>query len=289
MKQFVIHFNSDFVIYVLGLLRYLLPITVAAQSKVWTVFTRSNTGIVGSNPTRGMNVCVRLFCVCAVLYTSSGLATGWFPVQGVLLTMYNSRNWKSGQGPTKGRRAIDRETDKEIFTAIPAIQAYIVHFGEGCCSHLVLVFVTTTDFIIIRYYIQTQNRKWLCNLLVFLVSIAALITVIHNDKVGSRGHYVFTARNVDLTSQVSITTDSWRVTITLRIPNLVIRSPYHFSFNKFPSCAVGDTPTLSSESPWFGYWHRNKTIVIKVSSWFYWVPSGKCLDTASNVAIIAAF
>jgi hypothetical protein len=29
----------------------------------WTVFTRSNTGIVGSNPTWGMDVCVRLFCV----------------------------------------------------------------------------------------------------------------------------------------------------------------------------------------------------------------------------------
>jgi hypothetical protein len=39
------------------------PITVAAWSEAWTVFTRSNAGIVGSNPTRGMDVCVRLFCV----------------------------------------------------------------------------------------------------------------------------------------------------------------------------------------------------------------------------------
>jgi hypothetical protein len=35
--------------------------TAAAQSKAWTVFARSNTGIVGSNPTWGMDVCVRLF------------------------------------------------------------------------------------------------------------------------------------------------------------------------------------------------------------------------------------
>jgi hypothetical protein len=27
------------------------------------VFARSNTGVVGSNLTRGMDVCVRLFCV----------------------------------------------------------------------------------------------------------------------------------------------------------------------------------------------------------------------------------
>jgi hypothetical protein len=40
------------------------------------IFGRSNTGIVGSNPTRGMNVCVRLFCVCVVLCVGRGLATG---------------------------------------------------------------------------------------------------------------------------------------------------------------------------------------------------------------------
>jgi hypothetical protein len=53
-----------------------------------TLFARSNFWIVGSNPTQGMDVCVRLFCVCVVLCVGSGLATGWSPVQGVLLTVY---------------------------------------------------------------------------------------------------------------------------------------------------------------------------------------------------------
>jgi hypothetical protein len=44
-----------------------LPITVAARSKVRHFFARLNAGIVGSNPTQGMNVCLRLFCVCVVL------------------------------------------------------------------------------------------------------------------------------------------------------------------------------------------------------------------------------
>jgi hypothetical protein len=35
----------------------------ALRSKAWTVFGRSNPGIVNSNPTWGMDVCVRLFCV----------------------------------------------------------------------------------------------------------------------------------------------------------------------------------------------------------------------------------
>jgi hypothetical protein len=45
-----------------------VPITVAAPSKARTVFARSNTGIVGSNLTRSLDICVRLFCVCVALY-----------------------------------------------------------------------------------------------------------------------------------------------------------------------------------------------------------------------------
>jgi hypothetical protein len=40
-----------------------------------SLFARSNTEIMGSNPTRFMDVNVRLFCVCVVLRVGSGLAT----------------------------------------------------------------------------------------------------------------------------------------------------------------------------------------------------------------------
>jgi hypothetical protein len=79
--------------------RRCMPITVAARSKAWTVFARSNTGIVGTNPSPVMDVYVRLFCVCVLLCAGSGLATGWSPVRGVLPAVYRLRNWKSGQGP----------------------------------------------------------------------------------------------------------------------------------------------------------------------------------------------
>jgi hypothetical protein len=39
------------------------PVTVAARSKG---FARFNTGIVGSNPARGMDVCLRLCLCCPV-------------------------------------------------------------------------------------------------------------------------------------------------------------------------------------------------------------------------------
>jgi hypothetical protein len=44
-----------------------MPITVVARSKTSTVFARSSAGIVGSNPTQGMDVYVRLICVCVGL------------------------------------------------------------------------------------------------------------------------------------------------------------------------------------------------------------------------------
>jgi hypothetical protein len=70
-----------------------VPITVAALSKVWTVFPCSNAGIMGSNPAQGMDVRLCLFCVCI----GSGLAMGWSPVQGVLPTLptvLGLRNWR---------------------------------------------------------------------------------------------------------------------------------------------------------------------------------------------------
>jgi hypothetical protein len=55
-----------------------------ATSISHTVCARSDAGIVGSNPTRVMDICVRLFCVCIVLFVGSGLATGLSLIQGVL-------------------------------------------------------------------------------------------------------------------------------------------------------------------------------------------------------------
>jgi hypothetical protein len=78
------------------------PITVAARSEAWTVFVRSNAGIVGSNSVQGMDVCVRLFCVCAVLCA----ATADPLCKGSYRLCRRSRNWKSGQGPTKGCKTI---------------------------------------------------------------------------------------------------------------------------------------------------------------------------------------
>jgi hypothetical protein len=45
-----------------------VPVPVAERSEERTVFGRSNTGIVGSNPTRGMDVCPRFSVLCCPVY-----------------------------------------------------------------------------------------------------------------------------------------------------------------------------------------------------------------------------
>jgi hypothetical protein len=44
-------------------------------------------------PTRGMDICEPIFCVCVVPCTGRGLASGWSPIQGVLL--FTSRGFVS--------------------------------------------------------------------------------------------------------------------------------------------------------------------------------------------------
>jgi hypothetical protein len=84
------------------------PITVASRSKACTVFARSNAGIVGSNPTQDMDLCVRLFCFCVVLCVGTCLATGWSPSkESYRLYKKRLRNWRRGQSPAKCCRAID--------------------------------------------------------------------------------------------------------------------------------------------------------------------------------------
>jgi hypothetical protein len=49
------------------------PITVVALCKAWNVFALSNTGIVGSNPTQGIDVYQCLFCVYVAVVALGGL------------------------------------------------------------------------------------------------------------------------------------------------------------------------------------------------------------------------
>jgi hypothetical protein len=72
---------------------------MAARSKARTIFPRSNTGIVGSNPTRVMDVCVRLFSVPVVICVGSGLATSLSPSKESYRLGMDYKTEKRGEGP----------------------------------------------------------------------------------------------------------------------------------------------------------------------------------------------
>jgi hypothetical protein len=79
------------------------PRPIDTRLTAWTVFARSKAGIVGSNPTQGMDVCiVFVYSVCVVLWVGRGLAPGWSPVQGVLQTVYRIKKLKKLPRPNKG-------------------------------------------------------------------------------------------------------------------------------------------------------------------------------------------
>jgi hypothetical protein len=68
-------------------------------------FPRWKAGIMGSNPARGLDVCVCIYSVSVVLCVGSGLARGWSPVQGVLPHVYKIKKLK--KRPRTNKRAVE--------------------------------------------------------------------------------------------------------------------------------------------------------------------------------------
>jgi hypothetical protein len=84
------------------------PITVATRYKAWTVFARSNTVIIGSDPAQNMHVCIVCIYSVFVLSCVQVATLRWAdPPSKESYRLSKKSNWKSSQGPTKGCRAID--------------------------------------------------------------------------------------------------------------------------------------------------------------------------------------
>jgi hypothetical protein len=86
-----------------------MPIRVAARSKAWTLFARSDAGIVGLNPTRGMDVCVCVYSVFVLscVQVEALRRADHSSKESYRLCEKKIRYWRRDQGPTKGCRVID--------------------------------------------------------------------------------------------------------------------------------------------------------------------------------------
>jgi hypothetical protein len=76
---------------------------MAARTKAWSVFANLNISVVGLNPTRGMEVSGRSFCVYVMLCVCRDLATGWSPAKGVLRIVYKVKELKKPSKLSNGR------------------------------------------------------------------------------------------------------------------------------------------------------------------------------------------
>jgi hypothetical protein len=74
-----------------------MPVPVAAPSKARTIFGRMNAGIVGSNPSRGMDMCMRFSVLCCVVLScvGRGLASGRSPAKESYKNIKNVINFRS--------------------------------------------------------------------------------------------------------------------------------------------------------------------------------------------------
>jgi hypothetical protein len=89
--------RSPFPIFIVVLASWLMA--VASRSKAWTFFVCSNARVVCSNPIRGIDNCVCLFCFCVILGVANRLATGWSPVLDILLNVYRTKRLKKLSRP----------------------------------------------------------------------------------------------------------------------------------------------------------------------------------------------
>jgi hypothetical protein len=115
---------------------------VAARSEAWNVFARLNTGIVGSNPARGMDICMRLFCLCCPVKVAALRRADHSSKESYQLSIsIRLRNLiRRGQGPIWARGPLKKkknlQSTRQINLAYKTIDMHfedlLLNPGEDC-------------------------------------------------------------------------------------------------------------------------------------------------------------
>jgi hypothetical protein len=124
-----------------------------------------------SRSRHGCLFCVRLFCVCVVLCVGSGLATGWFPVQGIIPSAYRIKKLKNRPRPNKGLYSHNNNNNNNNNN-----NSYSFKKSEGILVYSLLV-----------YNNSVYDLIYLCFFYLFLVY---LTTFSANQMIAAKGRMV---------------------------------------------------------------------------------------------------
>jgi hypothetical protein len=91
-------------------------------SKAWTVFVCPNSGVVGSEPTRGIDILVCVSLSSCFLCAGSCLGMTWCHVQRTLPELYRIKKFKMSPRPNKGAlnpsiTIINKETNSVVWVS----------------------------------------------------------------------------------------------------------------------------------------------------------------------------
>jgi hypothetical protein len=114
-----------------------------------------------------MDVCVVCVYSVCVLCVGRGLATGWTPIQGILPT-----DWKSGQGPAKGCRAI-----------IIIIIIIIIIYFESQSNHLLPNWEFSLFYSVLLGNCRNSTSLWLSGKLFNKRSLSSRSFSVHHSYV----------------------------------------------------------------------------------------------------------
>jgi hypothetical protein len=100
-------------------------------------------------------LCVRLFCVCVVLYVGKGLATGWSPVQGVLPSVCRITKLNKQLGPNTGLKSHCWMNEWNGWMVV------VIHYFIYMLSPMRFrVSSTVLHRVFVIFIIESKNQEW---------------------------------------------------------------------------------------------------------------------------------
>jgi hypothetical protein len=134
---------------------------MAARSKASTVFGLSNIGSSGSNPARGMDVCLCFSVFVLSRVWVEALALGWSPAQGVLPKCLKGSISKKEKSDALKRHKENEKEEEEVSKSFRTVrverEVEMVELSATRCSCIAILWVSLVSFAAITLCVASQR------------------------------------------------------------------------------------------------------------------------------------